>query len=217
MSEKDVAARIMQEKAALACALASRYEIERGRNNPAAMKAAYAGAGETLAGAVKAARCSQHKPSNWWAFEREPWKRVNAESQAAEKAGADRERADRALRSAFAFAGAALALVNAPTLVPPGAKPVHLTGQPMMTRAQVESLPVGTKVRALAGGGGGVFTDDGDEETRRFDPGDVLTIVALDVYGNHQGLAVTVAAENGVVNVFDAGDYDGLYPFAALT
>jgi hypothetical protein len=32
-----------------------------------------------------------------------------------------------------------------------------------MTRAQVESLPAGTKVRALAGGCGGVFTDDGDE------------------------------------------------------
>lgn len=58
------------------------------------------------------------KPSNWWAFEREPWKRVNAEIQAAEKAGADKERADRALRSAFAFAGAALAMANAPTLMP---------------------------------------------------------------------------------------------------
>jgi hypothetical protein len=54
------------------------------------------------------------KPSNWWAFEREPWKRVNAEIVAAEKASADRERADRALRTAFAFAGAALALANAP-------------------------------------------------------------------------------------------------------
>jgi hypothetical protein len=31
------------------------------------------------------------KPSNWWAFEREPWKRVNAEILAREKAGADRE------------------------------------------------------------------------------------------------------------------------------
>jgi hypothetical protein len=86
----------------------------------------------------------------------------------------------------------------------------------MMTRAQVESLPIGTKVRALADGCGGVFTDDGDEEIRGFDPGAVLTIAALDVYGNGQGLAVTVAAEN-VVNVIDAGDFDGLYPFAALT
>jgi hypothetical protein len=58
------------------------------------------------------------KPSNWWAFEREPWKRVNAEILAREKAGADRERADRALRSAFAFAGAALAMANAPAPVP---------------------------------------------------------------------------------------------------
>jgi hypothetical protein len=54
------------------------------------------------------------KPSNWWAFEREPWKRVNAEIMAREKAGADRERADRALRNAFAFAVAALAMANAP-------------------------------------------------------------------------------------------------------
>jgi hypothetical protein len=67
------------------------------------------------------------KPSNWWAFEREPWKRVNAEILAREKAGAEKERVDRALRSAFAFAGAALAMANAsavlavanaPSLVP---------------------------------------------------------------------------------------------------
>jgi hypothetical protein len=58
------------------------------------------------------------KPSNWWAFDREPWKRVNAEIVAAEKAAADRERADRALRSAFAFAGAALGIAMAPSLVP---------------------------------------------------------------------------------------------------
>jgi hypothetical protein len=62
-------------------------------------------------------RCA-HPPSNWWAFEREPWKRVGAEIRAAEQAAADRERADRALRSAFAFAVAALALANAPTLMP---------------------------------------------------------------------------------------------------
>jgi hypothetical protein len=58
------------------------------------------------------------KPSNWWAFEREPWKRINAEIVAKEKAGADGERADRALRNAFAFAGAALAMAHAPALVP---------------------------------------------------------------------------------------------------
>jgi hypothetical protein len=61
-----------------------------------------------------------HKPSNWWAFEREPWKRVNAEIAAEEKTAADRERVDCALRSAFAFAGAALGMVvaKAPSLVP---------------------------------------------------------------------------------------------------
>jgi hypothetical protein len=56
------------------------------------------------------------KPSNWWAFEREPWKRVNAEIMAGEKAAADKERAARALRSAFA--GAALALAKTPPLAP---------------------------------------------------------------------------------------------------
>jgi hypothetical protein len=45
----------------------------------------------------------------------------------------------------------------------------------------------------------------------------LLTIAALDVCDNWQGLAVTVAAENGVVNVIDAGGFDGLYAFAALT
>jgi hypothetical protein len=59
-----------------------------------------------------------HKPSNWWTFEREPWKRVNAEIVAREKAASDRKRADRALRNAFAFAGAALGVAKAPSLVP---------------------------------------------------------------------------------------------------
>jgi hypothetical protein len=58
------------------------------------------------------------KPSNWRAFEREPWKRVNAEIVAREKAAADRKKADRAFRSAFAFAGAALGVAIAPSLVP---------------------------------------------------------------------------------------------------
>jgi hypothetical protein len=32
------------------------------------------------------------KPSNWWAFEREPWMCVGAEIRAAENAGTDRDR-----------------------------------------------------------------------------------------------------------------------------
>jgi hypothetical protein len=63
-------------------------------------------------------RNEPRKPSNWWAFEREPWKRISAEITAEEKAAADRARADRALRSAFAFAVAALALAHAPSLAP---------------------------------------------------------------------------------------------------
>ena len=38
----------------------------------------------------------------------------------------------------------------------------------------------------------------------------MLTIAAFDVYDSWQGLAVTIAAENGVVDVIDAGDFDGL-------
>lgn len=53
------------------------------------------------------------KPSNWWAREREPWKRIGAEIAAREKADAGGDRADRALRSAFAFAGAALGIATA--------------------------------------------------------------------------------------------------------
>jgi hypothetical protein len=69
-------------------------------------------------GKARPIRYEPRKPSNWWAYEREPWKRVNAEIAAKEKAAADRERADRALRSAFAFACAALALAHAPSLAP---------------------------------------------------------------------------------------------------
>jgi hypothetical protein len=65
---------------------------------------------------ARAAALASRKPSNWWAFEREPWKRINAEIMATEKAAADRARADRALSSAFAFSGAALA--HAPLLAP---------------------------------------------------------------------------------------------------
>jgi hypothetical protein len=86
----------------------------------------------------------------------------------------------------------------------------------MMTRDDVEKLPIGTIVRALVPGGGGVYADDDSEECREFEAGDLLTITALDVYDSSQGLAVTVQAGNSVVNVFDAADFDGLYPFATL-
>ena len=70
------------------------------------------------------------KASNWWAFEREPWKRVNAEILTREKAAADRERADRALRSAFAFAAAALAMANAPVALAVANAPSLVPGDP---------------------------------------------------------------------------------------
>ncbi len=58
-----------------------------GWNDAAAMTAACAAAGATLAGVRiiqdKAARAgalaSRHKPTFWWAIDREPWKRIAAE------------------------------------------------------------------------------------------------------------------------------------------
>jgi hypothetical protein len=44
-------------------------------------------------------RITLRKPSDWWAFEREPWKRIGAEIRAAEKAAADREKAERAIKA----------------------------------------------------------------------------------------------------------------------
>jgi hypothetical protein len=70
-------------------------------------------------------RDESHKLSNWWALEREPWKRVRAEIAATEKADAERDRADRALRSAFVFAGAALGIAIA-QVPPPVAKGLNL-------------------------------------------------------------------------------------------
>jgi hypothetical protein len=55
----DDAARIMQDKAAHAGALASRYESARGLNDPIVMKAAYVAAGATLGGASKPADLPQ--------------------------------------------------------------------------------------------------------------------------------------------------------------
>jgi hypothetical protein len=54
-SQDDDSRRIMGDKAARASALASRYAGLQGMNNPEAMRAAYAGAGRTLIGAVREA------------------------------------------------------------------------------------------------------------------------------------------------------------------
>jgi hypothetical protein len=82
----------------------------------------------------------------------------------------------------------------------------------MMTRDDVEQLTIG----AIVPGWGRVEADNGREEWREFEAGDLLMIAALDVYDNSQDLAVTVVAWNSVVNVFDAEDFDGLYPFATM-
>jgi hypothetical protein len=55
----DDAARILQDKAAHASALASRYQSVSGMNDQAAMKAAYAAAGATLRGTAKPSELPQ--------------------------------------------------------------------------------------------------------------------------------------------------------------
>ena len=44
--------------------------------------------------------------------------------------------------------------------------------------------------------------------------GSIVTVHSITTLGDPQGFAVTVYADNGVSNVFDEGDYDGLYPFS---
>jgi hypothetical protein len=54
------------------------------------------------------------KPSNWWALEREPWKRIAADIKAKEAAAAAAAEHDRALGIAFACVGASLRSFGAP-------------------------------------------------------------------------------------------------------
>jgi hypothetical protein len=79
----------------------------------------------------------------------------------------------------------------------------------MMTLDQAQTLKVDDKVRVLCGGRGEV---DGEGD-QHFAAGEIVTVVQIDTYSEPQGFAVAISSDNGVVNVFDEGDFGGLYPF----
>ncbi len=81
-----------------------------------------------------------------------------------------------------------------------------------LTNDEAGLLVAGDRVRILVNGGGDV---DG-EGHRTYKAGEIVTIGSLAECNHDQGLAITVVAENGVVNVFDALDHDGRYPFERL-
>jgi len=47
----------------------------------------------------------------------------------------------------------------------------------------------------------------------QFLPGEIVTVTHIDTFAPPQNFAITIVAENGVVNVFDESDFGGLYPF----
>jgi hypothetical protein len=59
--------------------------------------------------------------------------------------------------------------------VPPGATS-------MMTRAEVEALPIGIRGRILVGGSGAIYDDDRREVFREFLAGEIVTILDVDYY-----------------------------------
>jgi hypothetical protein len=87
---------------------------------------------------------------------------------------------------------------------------VNARGQSMMPRKQAAQLKPGDKVRALVAGCGDV---DGCDDLQHFGVGEILTVFRIDEYGPPQGLAITVYADNSVVNVFDEADRGGEFPF----
>jgi hypothetical protein len=68
--------------------------------------------------------------------------------------------------------------------VPPGASS-------MMTRAEVEALPIGIRVRILVGGSGAIYDDDRREVFREFLAGEIVTILDVDYYDHAGRLART--------------------------
>ena len=85
-----------------------------------------------------------------------------------------------------------------------------------MTEEEAAKLKIGDRVEMLVGGCGDVFEEDDTEELRHYLAGDDAEIVSVDRYVNSQKLAVGIETANGVFNVFDAGDYDGKYPFKRI-
>lgn len=81
----------------------------------------------------------------------------------------------------------------------------------MMIKDDAQALEVGQRVRVLVPGCGDV-----DDVLTHFEADAIVTVEAVETFPGSQGLSITVSAENGVVNVFDEGDYGGQYPFEVL-
>ena len=78
-----------------------------------------------------------------------------------------------------------------------------------MDAEDAKSIKEGDKLQMLVGGQG-----EGNEigVTSYFDAGEIAEVISVD-YLARQGLSIGVQADNGVVNLFDALDYNGKYPF----
>lgn len=93
--------------------------------------------------------------------------------------------------------------------VPPGATS-------LMTRTEVEALPIGIRVRILVGGSVTDLDDDYREVFREFFAGEIVTILDVDYYDDGRNLTVTFETDNGIVDWFERDDFNGLYPFALI-
>lgn len=84
--------------------------------------------------------------------------------------------------------------------------------------AEAQMLKPGDRVISLAGGCGDVEAEDEEESVhdfveRTYAPGDWLTVDLVERNPMPQGLTIHVSSENGVSNVFDEADYNGVFPF----
>jgi hypothetical protein len=86
----------------------------------------------------------------------------------------------------------------------------------MMTRAEVEALPIEICLRILVGGSVTYVDDDDREVIREFSAGEIVTILDVDYYDDGRNLTVTFETDNGIVDWFDRDDFNGLYPFALI-
>jgi hypothetical protein len=85
-----------------------------------------------------------------------------------------------------------------------------MTTHGYMSLGDALALTPGQKVRVLVD----CIGDDDDNQQATVPAGSIVTVHSVTTLGDPQGFAVTVYAANGVSNVFDEGDYDGLYPFS---
>jgi hypothetical protein len=82
-----------------------------------------------------------------------------------------------------------------------------------MPLEEARKIKPGETVTVLVDGCGGVFQNNGEELELDFKAGEDVRVAQVDTFAAPQGWAITIVSGNGVVNVFDEGDFGGLYPF----